>query len=197
MLNKQTCQPNSKARLSPGCSPLGRYGAKRMSHLKGLCVQAGTNWATVGLTSYIFYKDDTFMENFKNLRHRNSFLLIKYLLHSSVRGYTRVYDHVCVFRCDCDVLVYCLSMNKAKFDLLKGHPGCLLSLMAQGAEGCQQALFPISVIFHVNLIYLLKHDEEKLLLWLPFGQHTRKKRVYACTCTRAHTCTRTHSSWKF
>lgn len=122
--------------------------------------------------------------------HRNSFLLIKYLLHSSVRGYTRVYDHVCVFRCDCDVLMYCLSMNKAKFDLLKGHPGCLLSLMAQGAEGCQQALFPISVIFHVNLIYLLKHDEEKLLLWLPLDNIHAKS---MCTHTRAHAHTHVHT----
>lgn len=81
--------------------------------------------------------------------------------------------------------MYCLSMNKAVFDPVKGRPGCLLSLMAQGAEGRQRALFPISVTFHVNLIYLLKHDEEKLLLWLPLDNIHAKKahaRRHTCTC---------------
>lgn len=74
--------------------------------------------------------------------------------------------------------MFCLSVNKAMFDPLKGQPGCLLSLMAQGAEGSQRALLPISVTFHLNLIYLLKHDEEKLLLWLPLdNMRARSTRV--------------------
>lgn len=84
--------------------------------------------------------------------------------------------------------MYCLSMNKAVFDPVKGRPGCLLSLMAQGAEGRQRALFPISVTFRVNLIYLLKHDEEKLLLWLPLDNiHAKKKSTR--TQTHVHTYT--------
>lgn len=83
--------------------------------------------------------------------------------------------------------MYCLSMNKAVFDPAKGRPGCLLSLMAQGAEGCQRVLFPISVTFHVNLIYLLKHDEEKLLLWLPLDNIHAKKSTRTQTHMHTHT----------
>lgn len=36
-------------------------------------------------------------------------------------------------------------------------------------EGCQREPFPTSVISHVDLIYLLKHDVDKLLLWLPLN----------------------------
>lgn len=82
--------------------------------------------------------------------------------------------------------MFCLSVNKAMFDPLKGQPGCLLSLMAQGAEGSQRALLPISVTFHLNLIYLLKHDEEKLLLWLPLD-NIRARSTRVQTHVHAHT----------
>lgn len=85
------------------------------------------------------------------------------------------------------VLHSCI-VHKVVFDPSKHQPGCLSSLVAQSAEGWQREPFPMSVTFHVNLIHLLKHDEDKLPFWLPLNNiHAGHARTHTDTLAHAHT----------
>lgn len=92
-----------------------------------------------------------------------------------------------MFVCSDVIVLYCLSMNKVMLELLKGRPGCLLSLMAQGAEGCQQADISHICYFPCESNLAVKAWRGEAAALAPLGQDPRKKHTHADTHAHAHT----------
>lgn len=98
-----------------------------------------------------------------------------------------LYDHICVFRCNCDALMFCLSLNKAMFDPLIGQPRCLF---VPDGSGCwRQSASAVSHIcdFPLESNLSVKAWRGEAAALAPFGQHTRTQHTRADTRARAHT----------